>query len=387
MITRIKIRNVNAIKECNLSFEKARYHYLGEMVYENIVNPVAIYGANGSGKSSLLKAMSQLLALLIDEPNDLVGFMPNICLFNRVTNELKEMQNKDVDEKMTEQFNDAMTSSIELFFSTNGRKYEYFIETSIEKNAIIKERLSCNNKSVFYRRINKYRYKKDSFSLEPKLYPVLRKLANDEVVGDDIINDAFNYLSHMAFVDDTRKLYQFKNAVEKSYMDFVVEKSNEVRNILSKYNDFPLYTIMSKVNPVKGKTEYFASIETGADKFNIPFGLLSTGMQNQSTLLSILLSIPNGSAFFIDEIEVALHPLTIMDFIKVAQEKNIQLIFSSHNTYILSKLRPDQVVFSSWKDGCSRYNRLSDIYPNIREVNNIEKMYLNSMFDEEINEI
>lgn len=386
MITRIKICNVNAINECDLSFEKARYHYLNEMVYKDIVNPIAIYGANGSGKSSLLRAFSQLLALLIDEPNNLVGFMPNVCLFNRVTKELKAKQDENIDRKIVEQLSTAMNSSIELFFSINDKKYDYFVETSIEKNAIIREHLSCNKKTIFSRRINKYKYKNESFILESKIYPVLRKLANDETVGDVLINEAFNYLSHMAFVDDTRKLYQFKNAVEKSYMDFVVEKSNEVKSILAKYNDFPLYTIISKVNPEKGKTEYFASIETGEDKFNLPFGLMSSGMQNQSTLLSILLSIPNGSAFFIDEIEAALHPLTIMDFIKVVQEKNIQLFFSSHNTYILSKLRPDQVVFSSWKNGCSKYNRLSDIYPNIREVNNIEKMYLNSMFDEEINE-
>ena len=84
------------------------------------------------------------------------------------------------------------------------------------------------------------------------------------------------------------------------------------------------------------------------------------------------------------EIEDALHPLTIVDFLKVARERNIQLIFSSHNTYILQLLRPDQIFFANWKEGYSSYKRLSEIYPNIREINNIEKMYLSHLFDEDI---
>ena len=111
---------------------------------------------------------------------------------------------------------------------------------------------------------------------------------------------------------------------------------------------------------------------------------MSDGMFNNSFFLSTIINLPKNSVFIIDEIENALHPLTIMDFINIAKEKNIQLIFSSHNTYILQKLRPDQVFFANWSEGFSTYKKLSDIYPNIREVNNIEKMYLSSLFDEDI---
>ena len=116
----------------------------------------------------------------------------------------------------------------------------------------------------------------------------------------------------------------------------------------------------------------------------MPYQFMSNGMYNQSVLLSVLLSLPENGVLIIDEIEDALHPITILDFIRVAQEKNIQLIFSSHNTYLLQKLRPDQIIFANWKNGYSTYKKLSDIYPNIREINNIEKMYFSNMFDEEI---
>jgi AAA15 family ATPase/GTPase len=111
---------------------------------------------------------------------------------------------------------------------------------------------------------------------------------------------------------------------------------------------------------------------------------MSSGMMSQSVLLSTLLSLPQNGVLFVDEIEDALHPITILDFIKVAQERKIQLIFSSHNTYLLQKMRPDQIIFANWNNGYSTYKKLSDIYPNIREINNIEKMYFSNMFAEDI---
>ena len=107
-------------------------------------------------------------------------------------------------------------------------------------------------------------------------------------------------------------------------------------------------------------------------------------MKNQSIMLSILLNMPQNGVLFIDELEQALHPTAIKSFINVIRSKDIQVFFSSHNTYILQLLRPDQIYFANWNEGGSNYSRLSKIYPNIREVNNIEKMYISSLFDEAI---
>lgn len=383
MITRIKIKNINAIKECDLSFEKARYHYLNDMVFDDVVSPVALYGANGSGKSSFLKAISQLISLLNSEPDKLMGFIPNLYSLKKAEEMCVKLAAGEGSSEFLEKAIEVAHSSIELFFSLDNRVYDYYIEASVSR--IKKEFLCCNEKRIFLREKNKYIYNNSTFDMESELYPVLRKLANDEQIGNADIDNAYNYLSRMAFVDDSQKLYQFKGAVEKSYMDFVVSKSDDVQQILASYKTFPLYTVKSKVSPDQGRKQYLATIDVENDSFELPYDWLSSGMKNQSALLSVLLMLPEHSAMFVDEIEDALHPLTIMNFISVAREKNIQLFFSSHNTYILSKLRPDQVFFAGWQKGYSRYKRLSDIYPNIREVNNIEKMYLGCMFDEEIN--
>ena len=165
--------------------------------------------------------------------------------------------------------------------------------------------------------------------------------------------------------------------------DFLVENSDNVYNILKKYKEFPLYKL-EKITTNTGETKYFINLKMQSTVEKIPMNLMSDGMYNNSFFLSTILTLPKNSVLIIDELESALHPLTIMDFINIIKEKNIQLIFSSHNTFILQKFRPDQIFFANWHEGFSTYKKLSDIYPNIREVNNIEKMYLSSLFDEDI---
>jgi len=163
----------------------------------------------------------------------------------------------------------------------------------------------------------------------------------------------------------------------------IVEKSSDVKDIMKKYSEFPLYEVKSQIDQISGQKRYYYHYDFNPD-INLPLEYLSSGMHKNSLLLTLLLSLPKNGVLIIDELEHALHPSAILDFLKIVKEKNIQLIFSSHNTFILQHLRPDQVFFAYWKDGESTYKKLSDIYPNIRQVNNIEKMYLSNLFDEEI---
>ncbi len=383
MIISVKINNINAIDKCEIDFKKNRYHYLNEMIYDEVsVNPIAFYGTNGSGKSSFIKAFSQLIGILIDEPDKIRNFIANQYNVQKQIKKLFLLNRQQTRDEIIKAYNN-IKSSMEVDFILNEKTYKYFIETSLAKRITL-EKLVVDGEIAFSRVNNKYTYNKESFIIDSNMYPVIRKLANDEHIGNKEIDDAFNYLSNMAYVDDAKRIYQFKAAVEKSYMDIIVDKSKQVKEILLKYKEFPIYEVTSRPN-VKGGDDYFANIDLDrGEKLEIPYGMLSTGMENQSALLSFVLSVPEHSTIFIDEIEDALHPLTVLDFINVVKERHIQLIFSSHNTFILQKLRPDQIIFSNWHNGYSTYKKLSDIYPNIREINNIEKMYLSDLFNEDI---
>ena len=118
------------------------------------------------------------------------------------------------------------------------------------------------------------------------------------------------------------------------------------------------------------------------DELIIPKILMSSKMIGQSQLLTLLLLMNEDNLLVVDELDRSLHPLVVKEFIKETMNRKVQVIFSSHNTHFLQYLRPDQIFFAKWKNNTSKFNRLSDINENIREVNNIEKMYLSGLFNE-----
>ncbi|MDY5938051.1 MAG: AAA family ATPase, partial [Bacilli bacterium] len=77
MLTYIKVTNINSIDTCEIDFTKDKYKFLEENLIGNYVNPIALYGHNGSGKSSLLKAISYLISLMIDPVDNLAPFIVN----------------------------------------------------------------------------------------------------------------------------------------------------------------------------------------------------------------------------------------------------------------------------------------------------------------------
>ena len=89
MLTRVQISNINAIDFCDIDFQKGKYKYLENMIYQDkLVNPVAFYGSNGSGKSSFFQAILHVLKLMILEPQKISPFSPN--RFN-VSKEFKQV--------------------------------------------------------------------------------------------------------------------------------------------------------------------------------------------------------------------------------------------------------------------------------------------------------
>ncbi len=355
MITAVRIRNVSSIEDAAICFEKGGYRYLEEYVLgERVSNPTAVYGTNGSGKSSLLNAFASLVNLLSDEPDRLTGFTPSVL-------------------------SPSSPSGMEISFCIGGRNFTYSI---LEKNgAISRESLKEEETTTVERKDSSYCYKGKTYPIESALYPALRDIYASGR-GDKSEQRAYEFLSNIAFVGASRHNYIVRAFRNRPSLDVLVEKSKDVKEIIRGYRVFPVYDIVSSSEG--GKKSYYSLLETGSSVMRLPLSMMSDGMQNQSFLLSILLSVPEDGVLVIDEIDQALHPLTIMDFINTAVKKNIQLIFSGHNTNVLYHLRPDNIIFADWKDGNSRYRRLSDIYPNIREVNNIEKMYLASTFDDAI---
>ena len=382
MLTRIVINNINAIEHCDISFARNKYQYLEDMVFhDKLVNPIAIYGTNGSGKSSLLNAISYLISLFVHAPDDMAQFVPNNVLMAKLIKQ-NSSKDKQLQDKQLQKVLSTFVSSIELYFTLNGDDYRYYIESRVLPFTITSEKLYVNEREILIRDEKSCVYNGEKTIVTSERFPIVRSIAKDE--NSSYVKSAYDFISNMAFIDANNKDYLHKTLIEKRSFDLLVEKSKEVNDILKKYKEFPLYNIsLVTSNDLSAKYYLDLNIENN-DYVRMPLQFISTGMQNNSMMLSLLLSLPENGVLLVDEIENALHPLTIMDFLSIVKKKNIQLIFSSHNTFLLQKLRPDQIFFAHWSKGSSKYKRLSDIYPNIRAINNIEKMYLANLFEEDI---
>ena len=378
MLNKIVIKNINSIKVSEIDFTKGNYKFGEENILENLVNPLVIYGYNGSGKSSLMNAIQQFIYLMISPLESLSPFIVNNFLYDEY------LENKD---------ENLIKGSIVLCFEIESKKYEYFLETS-RNNYISNEYLSVNGKNYFENKKGEYiyqgkKYIPDNKGISP-LVPFLRVLASSEIV-DPTIQTIHTYIKsfthiNVSFINRggfvTSSLFNNTNTY-----DLLVEKSPKVREIFKKYGTFPVYSVVKDDRFLPNgfvQSQYNLILEDKNFKKKLPFSMISTGMQNQSVLLSLILSMPKHSVVFIDEVDIALHPSTLKSFLEIIREREIQVVLTLHNTYAMQFLRPDQIYFSKWAKGFSTYFRLSKIYPNIREVNNIEKMYLSTLFDEAI---
>ena len=387
MLTKLVLKNINSIKECVINFKKGSYKFLNDNVLNEIVNPIAIYGHNGSGKTSVLRGVGQLIDLLTGAPNNLIPFIVNdFNLRNAI------YKNKNPINLLPESI-----GTIIVEFTLKDKDFKYTLSTT-SRGYVCDESLFVKKERVFHNS-NKhgYSYRKESghkSSFIPSLIPMLRQLASIKIQDSDI-QDAYNYLSSFTFVDlPSQKNYgsgfvHSKIFSNTTLLELLEKYSDEVKKYLPEYEDYPIYSIKKNSGNLafgNEQNKYVLVLEDNDFKEEININFISSGMLNNSMLLSLVLATPDNGVLFIDEIEQALHPTAIEAFLNIVRKKKIQLLFTSHNTHLLQKLRPDQVYFAKWRKGYSTYYRLSDIYPNIREVNNIEKMYLSNIFERIINE-
>ena len=97
-------------------------------------------------------------------------------------------------------------------------------------------------------------------------------------------------------------------------------------------------------------------------------------------------ALKNGTTLFIDEIDASLHPLLAIQLIQTfnsrsSNPKDAQLIFNTHDTNLLTSsiLRRDQIWFTEKnKDGSSQLYPLSDFKP--RKQENLQTGYLQGRY-------
>jgi len=349
---------------------------------EKYIKVAAIYGANASGKSSIIEAFKFMQEWIIFS-------------FNRT------IATQDIPIKRFAFDIDALKepAEFEVFFKHKNNEYQYgfsldnkkiceewlYLKKDSSKNTYITlfqrsgEEIKCNskllksvenfipmveNKTLFLSIISnaKIPYVKDIF--EWFLAPVLD-------YGD--INFESNLIKRISpFIENEKyqkELVAFFRSIDIPIEGIIVEKpknENDKTKIYLKYL-------------MKDKENYY----------NMPLSEESSGIQKMFSLFNYLRgSINKGMPIFIDQLDAKLHPLLLRYILTMFHDENInkngaQLIYVTHDNYTLTKdiFRRDQIWFVE-KDADLASNLYSlakykaDDYKKVRKDASYNKDYL-----------
>lgn len=397
MLRKIKIANSSGIYEpIEIDLVKGNYGYNKQFIYEDkVISPAVIYGLNGSGKTSVLRSFKNLIEVFNSDLTDGVVYgMPN------------EFYGKNENTK------------IELEIELESIKYHYQIEIC-DKNKIVSEEVEITKESedgYETRRLTRDDYFIDSMGVEEwkRVKALLEEYKSDSSNGD-LLKKVDSYIikestlvnklkDNQSFVRelgkeeknaDITRLYLYLKNISFVSTDKEIASASLIESwgtILKRNN--------KKLNEVANMFEEIMPLEFGIDKgakseqiyamydvegesYKLDYKtMLSSGTRDFYRMLAAILEMPEGSLLVIDEVEKTFHPNFLKRVIELIAEKSkVQLVTSSHNTSLMKSLRPDQIYFTKKNDNRIELERLSKMYPKIREIHNIEKMYCSGRFD------
>ena len=368
MIINFNIKNFGSIKsQQTLSFEAEKTEHLEEF-YINKINNLRllkialIYGANASGKTTILKTLDFLRELVL-EPAD------------------KKTEELDFKPFLFDISTPKENSVLSIDFLQN--EIRYFYEVEFNRSAIVKEvlKFSNPNKSTVFRRTTnlKNQFTEIKFGGKIKVEKTALKtleantLWNNTVLGGYLktnieikelkeASDWFkDYLHSLIYPkSDLAMLITSlinKNKIKKENVvtilkkadlnisDIIIEKKEkdipeELLELIEKRSDIPgveLEKLKSKKKITAVQLDLVHIVDGG--KYTLPFELESEGTKRYYSFAGLLnLLIKENNAFPIDELGASLHPDLYQYFLLsfLANAKNSQIIATTHNREILN---------------------------------------------------
>ena len=404
MLIEFSVKNFLSFKNrVTLSMEKGN----GDENLDNIVSinnidllkTAAIYGANASGKSNMLKALT--CAILMVRNSNLIPIGGKW---------------KYIKPFLFDKTSKSEPSEFEFVFIINNIKYRYFF--SANENKIVDEVLdayySQKPTNIFTRtNTNIYEFTNDKSKLESlaanntenKLFLSTATTWNYKNTKDVylwFVNSIDTYDSFDRIMD--RDLVDYSNRKE-NLKEFVLKLLKEadilINDINVDYEEKDVETATyDMMNPTLTKEKIKiknVNIELEHEVFDdnnnkyiykLNFTEESSGTRTLFALAPFLKrAFESTKVIIVDELENNLHPALVEFIVKLFNNKEInkansQLIFTTHATYLmnLELLRRDQIWFTEKNPK----NGISDLYPldsfSVRKDENIQKGYINGRY-------
>jgi len=376
-ITKISIKNFFSIKnEISIDFKASSYNIehnidrlfeLNGKYYNKIIS---FYGANASGKTTILKAIVTLARVIKNEQTD--SFPTSF-------------KNK---------FGDlGSNSEIEISFVVDKKEYLYILTFKSQRFnniAIENEKLYIvknEKKKTFFDRKNKEIQNIDKkiqdvifnkLSEKKSLFQEFAKFDENNILSD--IEDFFMGINHSSNISAYKTQLNTNLEDEKfigRYLDVKVLRDGLEPFFLRFFNSIGLdiEKVKVKVKEEDGKEKEILGLDIYHkvdSKEPLEFDLESDGTQ---MLMKILLNIYsaklNKNSLVIDEFDSILHPVLIPILNKLLIDNDIQIIYTTHNIYNMQFLQNDE-IFLIEKD--SNHKTIVKPIKDISEIKGYENL-------------
>lgn len=372
-----------------------------ENTNETYLKSSAIYGANASGKTNIMKAFTAAILMVrrsnlrnINEP--LVEMKPfkfdsktvnEPCEFRFVfiKNNIKYIYgfSADINRIYTEYLYQYLSAKPSLIFEReNVNEYKF---TQLEQSKLVELATKNTEKKLFLSTATEWNYEKTKdayiwFSEDIDTY-------NDYMNAGGYAFDKFENDNEGNLKRFTINLLKQADILIKDY-NFEVKNIN-VNNIIAAFNNIKVPNENVVQKEVKISTFHEIENESGdIENYELELGEESLGTQNLFFFSPILKeAFEKGKVIIVDEIDKSLHPLLVEFIIKLfhnseINKNNAQLIFNTHDTNLLSldNFRRDQIWFTEKEPK----KGTTDLYPlddfSVRKTENVQKGYLNGRY-------
>jgi AAA15 family ATPase/GTPase len=366
MIKRFGFRNFSSFKDgAEISFTYSESTPEEISRGQGIGTVLGVKGANGSGKTNILKALV---------------FLYCFCTKKMSTRSNPSTVDSEIDIPLYTFFGNKDISEfyIELLIDD----IIYYYELDLTRKGIQREELRRKNKKEITCLIREKNKVVDCLKEFDELRSL--KLKSDQ----SIISVTSDYDFHEK-MEDLRKLYQSFfmiqfNVGEDGYLSHELDDYFEVsklyhekpealefaKNIISGVDEGVIDIVIEEtVDKATGETKYFPMFVHNNDERKYSIGLTHESMGTKSLFLSLYkywLALQDGSLLVFDEFDTHLHAMILPEIIELFIDPDInkngaQLVITAHNTEIIDALGRYRVVLVNKENNESYCYRLDDV--------------------------
>lgn len=368
--------------------------------YGRLNKSVLIFGANGSGKSNLIKGLQYMCNCVLasfEVQAKIIAVLNNFAFNEASSKKAKSFEVSFIVDNILYEYGFSILNGKiekEYLYKKVKRKSEVFIRNSPSWKDIkitnefenVKHLIQNTREDALFLSWANF----GNNELAMKIYNWFEKI---EIFDGDDTNDFLSstveYLEENK--DNKEKVLRFLNEAAINILDINLEiKEDDSRkffmeslkkSVRDKLDSLPSFRRIDL--KVLHKVYSDSWSEIGTVEKNI--GIESNGTKKMFEIAGpIIDAIENGKIIIIDEIDARLHPLLVNHLVKLFNSNisNAQLICTTHNILLLDEeLRKDQIYFvDKDKYGVSKIKCLSE-FKGIRKDSKIIKQYLSGVFN------